>query len=134
MAKTVRILIADDCELLLDELAAQIGEEFEVVGKAHDGAELVAIAKDLEPDVVVTDIRMPGIDGIEATRRLMLSRPTSCIVLLSMHSDLSLVQKGLEAGACGYVLKIFAGDDLDTAIRAALDRRIFISPAIFANS
>jgi DNA-binding NarL/FixJ family response regulator len=108
---------------LLREL---VQESFDVVGQVGDGVALVEEADRLSPDVIVTDVGMPGLDGLEAARRILASHPSSRIVLITVHSNRALVEKALAAGVLGYVVKRVMGDALVPAIHAALrgDRRV----------
>jgi DNA-binding NarL/FixJ family response regulator len=127
-----RVLIADDEALVRGGLRmileAQTG--IEVVGEAGDGAEAVGLAKELAPDVVLMDIRMPGVDGLEATRRL-LADGGSCRVLMLTTFDLDeYVYEAMKAGASGFLLKTAPADDLIRAVRSAVAGDALLSPAI----
>jgi DNA-binding NarL/FixJ family response regulator len=115
------VLLADDhagnAALLRDLLEAA----YDVVGEVADGSKLLAEVERLAPDVVVTDISMPGLDGIEASRRILARNPATRVVLVTVHTDPALVERGLAAGALGYVVKRVAGDELVPAIQAALE-------------
>lgn len=102
----------------------------EVVGEASDGRETVRLAESVSPDVVVLDIAMPNLNGIEAARQITASRPEAAIVILSMHSDESYVIRALKAGARAYLLKDSAEGDLIAAIHAISEGKSFFSPAI----
>jgi RNA polymerase sigma factor (sigma-70 family) len=103
---------------------------FEVVGEAGDGREAVATAEELQPDVVVLDIAMPNLNGIEAARQIAEKLPRTSIVILSMHSDEGYVLRALKSGARAYLLKDSAEADLIAAIKAVSDGKAFFSPAI----
>lgn len=128
----VRILIADDHQILREGLAALLGKQpdFQVVAEAEDGRQAVRLAQELQPDLVVMDIGMPGLNGIEATRQILTGCPQTRIIALSMHSDKRFVTEMLKAGAAGYLLKYCASEELVTAIRTVLTRRIYLSPDI----
>jgi DNA-binding NarL/FixJ family response regulator len=115
-----RLLLADDHfetgELLRELLQAH----FEVVEVVHNGCALVDAVERLSPDVIVSDISMPGLDGIQATSAILRSNPAARVVLVTVHADSILVERGFSAGALGYVLKAAAGDDLIAAVEAAL--------------
>jgi len=119
-AVRARVLLADDHPGNTDLLCQLLQPEFEVVGRVRDGNALVAAAETLSPDVIVTDISMPGLDGITASRAILRRNPGARIVLVTVHRDRILMERGLAAGALGYVLKLTAGDDLLPAVRAAL--------------
>jgi len=104
--------------------------DFNVVAVVTDGVALVRVAGELAPDVVVTDIAMPGLDGIEAVCLIHERQPDVRFVLVSVHTDLTLIERGFAAGASGYVLKQMAGDDLVPAVHAVLDGERFVSRAI----
>jgi len=101
--------------------------DFDVIASVEDGDALVDAAERLSPDVIVTDIAMPGVDGIEAVTLIRRHNPNARIVLVTVHSELMLVEAGLAAGALGYVLKDSAGDELVAAIRSALGGRQYVS-------
>jgi two-component system nitrate/nitrite response regulator NarL len=101
-----------------------------VVGIARNGHEMIAASHQLQPDVIVTDIEMPEMSGIEAGREVLRTRPDVPIVLLTMHADRKLLEIALEAGFRGYVLKLNAGKELPLAIYEVMAGRIFISPAL----
>ncbi len=126
----MRVLLADDHEPLLREINELLAEDFEVVGIAHNGLEMVAAAYKLKPDVIVTDIQMPEMTGIEAGREVLKTCPEMPIVLLTMHADRKLLEIALETGFRGYVLKMHAAEELILAIKEVLDGRIFVSPAL----
>ena len=130
--KPIRILLADDHAVMRTglRLVLERQSDFEVVGEASDGREALAMAQKLSPDVVVTDIGMPNLNGIEATRQLAASSPQIAVVILSMHSDESYVLRALKAGAKAYLLKESAESDLITAIRAVSTGKAFFSPAV----
>ncbi len=107
---------------------------FEIVGEAQDGQGLVEAALKLEPYVIVTDISMPILNGIEAAKRLREAGSTSKIVFLTVILDGDFISTGLAAGALGYVVKARIGSDLEPAIREAVAGRIFISPALGSES
>jgi DNA-binding NarL/FixJ family response regulator len=122
-----RLLLADDHEEFLEEVRRLLAGEFELVGAAHDGAELIERAAKLNPDAIVTDFKMPKLTGIAAGRELVETGVCAAIVLLTMYRDPQLVRDALDAGIRGYVIKDRAGEDLIPAIRRALDGETFVS-------
>jgi DNA-binding NarL/FixJ family response regulator len=122
-----RLLLADDHEEFLEEVGRLLESDFELVGVARDGAELVERARLLSPDAVVTDFKMPGLTGILAGRKLVESHLCCAVVLLTMYRDPQLVHDALDAGIRGYVLKDRAGEDLIPAIQRALGGETFVS-------
>lgn len=128
----IRILLCDDHLLIRASLKSLIGEfpSIQVVGEAGDGREALEHAGKLQPHVVLMDIAMPGLNGLEATRRLVKDFPQVRVVMLSMHADESHVLQALRAGASGYVLKGSAPRELEMAIEAVARGEIFLSPAI----
>jgi len=130
--KPIRILLADDHTVMRRGLRALLERqaEFEVVAEASDGAEAVELAAAHKPDVVVMDIGMPMLNGIEAARRITDKYSGTAVVILSMHSDESYVLRTLKAGARGYLLKDSPESDLINAIRAVHQGKAFFSPVI----
>ena len=128
----IRIVLADDHIVMRNGLRLLLERQphFEVVGEAADGRETVEICERLKPDVVVLDIAMPNLNGIEAARQVSAKLPQTEIVILSMHADESYVLRALKAGARAYLLKDSAEGDLINAIRAVNQRKAFCSPAI----
>ncbi len=130
----IRILLADDHPVVRDGLRALLEREpdMTVVAEAADGVEAVRLAGDLSPDVVVMDLGMPGMNGIEATRRIAARNPHPAVVILSMHQDESYVLGALNAGAKGYLLKDSMRKEVIEAIRAAAQGRSFLTCKIGA--
>jgi Response regulator containing CheY-like receiver domain and AraC-type DNA-binding domain len=117
-----RILIAEDETIIRMDLRQMLeANGFEVVGEARDGVEAIAGRRELEPDVVLLDIRMPGVDGVECARRIYAERPVP-IVMVTAHGDRGLVERAPGAGAFGYLTKPFREADLIPAIRSAVIR------------
>ncbi len=131
MHKT-RVLLADDHRLMRSGLRLVIERhpEFSVVGEADDGRQAVAMAESLKPDVVVMDIGMPNLNGIEAAGQITEAHPGISVVMLSMHSDEGYVLRALKAGARAYLLKDSAEEDLTRAIESVRDGKSFFSPAV----
>jgi len=130
MAALKRILLADDHQIVLDGLRSLLAGQFELCGVAMDGHQLLERARQLQPDVIVADISMPLLNGIDAVRKLREEGVTAKVVFLTMHPDVSYLSRGMEAGASGYVLKHAASDELVTAIGAALRGETFVSPQL----
>ena len=130
--KTIRIVLADDHTVVRKGLRLLLESQpgFAVVADAADGREAVALAQQHAPDVVLLDIAMPGLNGIEAARQISSRLPQTAIVFLSMHSDEGYVLKALKSGARAYLLKDSAEYDLIAAIKAVSDGKAFFSPAI----
>src|ERR1039458_6836765 len=130
--KKIRILLADDHNIMRRGLRLLLERQpgFEVIGEAADGRQAVERAEAAKPDVVVLDIAMPNMSGIEAAQRISASLPQTAIVILSMHSDEGYVLRALKAGAKGYVLKDSAENDLIEAIKAVSSGKAFFSPEI----
>jgi DNA-binding NarL/FixJ family response regulator len=129
---TIRILLADDHKLIRGGLRLVIDQQpdLSVVGEADDGRQAVELAKSLKPKVVVMDIGMPNLNGIEAARQITAMHPDRAVIMLSMHSDEGYVLRALGAGARGYLLKDSATTDLVQAIRAVVEGKSFFSPAV----
>lgn len=127
-----RILIADDHRLFRDGLRTLLRqqEDMEVVGESFDGPAAVAAAAQHKPDIVLMDISMTGLNGIEATRKIVADDSAGGVIMLSMHSDQRFVTESLRAGARGYVLKDCAIDELIEAIRTVTRKQIFLSATI----
>ena len=130
--KNISILLADDHTVMRSGLRALLERQpdFRVVGEAADGREAVDLAESLCPDVVVADVAMPRLNGLDAAQQITSRRPAIAVVILSMHSDESYVLRALRAGARGYLLKDSAEADLISAIRAVHDGKAFFSPVI----
>jgi len=128
--KRARVLLADDHRLVAEGLKGLLADEFELVGIVEDGLALLAAAKKLRPDVIVADITMPRLNGIEALARLKKSNPDAKVVFLTMHQDASYARRALEAGAAAFVIKHSAPAELVAAIHAALKGKTFITPAL----
>jgi len=126
----IKLLIADDHEDMLNDIRELLESEFEVVAAVGDGQALISAAEKLQHDVIVTDISMPRLNGIEAARRILRSNPSSRIILMTVHNDAALVEQGLSAGALGYVLKLKADEELPMAIHNAVQYKSFISAGI----
>jgi DNA-binding NarL/FixJ family response regulator len=117
----IRVLLADDHGVIRDGLGRLISslEDIELVGTAADGVEAVALAAELAPDVVLMDLEMPRLDGIEATRQVLADHPRTAVLVLTSFSDRPRILGAIEAGACGYLLKDVAADEVAEGIRAA---------------
>ena len=128
--KRARILLADDHKIVAEGLHGLLEPEFEVVGIVEDGRALVAQAKALGPDVIVADITMPLLNGIEAVLQLKKAEVAAKVVFLTMHQDATYAARAFEIGASGFVLKHSAPSELVTAIREALAGRTYVTPLI----
>jgi two-component system response regulator NreC len=130
--KRIRVLLADDHQLMRSGIRLMLEREGDltVVGEASDGREAVALAKSLKPDVVIMDIGMANLNGIEAARQMTQERPELAVMMLSMHSDESYVLRALRAGARGYLLKDSAEPDLIKAVHVVAGGKSFFSPAV----
>jgi len=125
-----RILLADDHKIVTDGLKRVLESDFDIAGTVENGRELVTAVKSLHPDVIVVDISMPMLNGIEAVRQIRKEHEQIKVVFLTMHPDISYAVKAFEAGASGYVLKHSASDELVTAIREALKGRTYVTSLI----
>ena len=125
-----RVLLADDHRMVAEGLKSLLVEEFELVGIVEDGRALVKAARDLNPDVIVADISMPQLNGIDALTQLKQDNPHVRVVFLTMHRNAAYARRALKAGAMGFVLKHSAPAELVIAVRAALQGRTFIAPDV----
>jgi DNA-binding NarL/FixJ family response regulator len=124
------VLLADDHPVFLDKVASLLACKYEIVGRVGDGQALLEAAKRLQPDVLVIDISMPVLNGIEAARELTRSRSISKVVFLTVHDESDFVQAAFAAGATAYVIKSHMASDLIRAIQAALADHLFLSPPL----
>lgn len=128
--KRARVLLADDHKIVTEGLRSLLEPEFELAGVVEDGRAMVAVTKELNPDVVVADISMPLLNGIEAVRQLKKDGMRAKVIFLTMHPDVTYAIRAFEAGASGFVLKHSASSELLTAIREVLKGRTYITPMI----
>ncbi len=128
----IRVVLADDHRLFRDGLRTLLEQQprIEVVGEAADGTALLALVPKLRPDVVLMDVSMPGLNGLEAARRLHADHPAVAVVMLSMHADHRFVVEALRAGALGYVLKDCEVAELVEAVRCAARGEVHLAPAV----
>jgi DNA-binding NarL/FixJ family response regulator len=129
MSRT-RILVADDHVMLTDALVSFLSQECDVIGVARDGQAMVEMALQHHPDVIVVDIQMPLVNGIEAVRLVRQELPSAKVLVLSMHSDLSIVEEAFRAGASGYMLKTGGLDELLKAIRCTFSGGRYVTPLL----
>ena len=128
----MRILIADDHGIVREGLKSLIEQQpdMEVIGEAKDGNTAVQLTKELSPDVVIMDVSMPNLNGVEATKYIIQHKPDVKVILLSMHTDSHIVKESLKAGASGYVLKSYLFDELLNALKAVQANGYYLSPRI----
>jgi DNA-binding NarL/FixJ family response regulator len=127
-----RVLLADDHRIVAEGLKSLLAEDFELVGIVEDGRALVKAARELKPDVIVADISMPQLNGIDALALLKQDNPQVRVVFLTMHRDPAYARRALQDGALGFVLKHSAPAELVLAVHAALQGRTFIAPDLAA--
>jgi len=129
---SVKVILVDDHKIMLEGLRTIIGAHkgFEVIGEAGNGRDAIKMSQKLNPDVIVMDLSMPDLNGIEATGEIVSSNPYIKVIALSMHSDKRFVTRALKAGASGYVLKESASDELIQAIQSIMSGRMYLSPKI----
>ena len=119
----IRVLLADDHTLVAEGLKSLLKDPFDLVGVVHDGRALLDAAESLRPDVIVTDISMPLLNGLDAVRQIRASRPETRIIILTMHRDTHLAADAFRAGVSGYLLKISPSEELVKAIREVAQGR-----------
>jgi two-component system response regulator NreC len=131
----IRVLLADDHMIVRDGLRSLLGRDgdVEVIGEAQNGKAAVELTHELAPDVVIMDVGMPVMNGIEATEKIMHDKPNAKVIALSMHNDRRFVSSMLKAGASGYLLKDSAFDDLVSAIHAVFSGQVYLGPGISSN-
>ncbi len=129
---SIRILLADDHKITRQGLRSLLEkqQDMEVVAEADNGRNAVRLAGEIAPDVVIMDLTMPDLNGVEATRQIVADSPDVKIIALSMHSDSLFVTEMLKSGAAGYLLKDCAFEELAKAIRIVLDGKTYLSPSI----
>lgn len=126
-----RLLLADDHRMLRDSLRRSLEEHgFDVVGQAADGAEAVRLTQALVPDVVLMDVSMPVLDGVDATRQISRLTPAAQVIMLTMHADGDVLARAIQAGAVGYLVKDCSIDDVVATIRMAAGGESVLSPAL----
>jgi len=130
MKRRTRVMLADDHAIVAQGLATLLKDHFDLVGTVGNGDELIDAARKLRPDVIVADIAMPVLSGLEALRRLKAMRSEAKVIFLTMHADAQLATEAFRAGASGYVVKQSAGEELIAAIREALQGRTYLTPLI----
>ena len=125
------VLVADDHAIVKEGLVSLLKEhDFDVVGAVGDGHELIDAARRLRPDVIVTDLSMPGMSGLDVLTRLKSERIDSRVIVLTMHHDAALATRAMRLGASGFLLKLSAGEELLTAIAQVLDGRVYLTPTL----
>ena len=129
-AQRPRVLLADDHLLVAEALKSMLASEFDLVGVVQDGRAMLEAVERLRPDVVVADVTMPHLNGIDALLRLRQDGNQVPVVFVTMHKDVSFARRALEAGAAGFVLKHSASEELVTAIRAALEGGTYLTPLL----
>jgi DNA-binding NarL/FixJ family response regulator len=128
-----RVLLADDHAIIRDGLRRLLEDdhdEFEVVGESQDGISTVRMARELGPDIVLMDVTMPDLNGVEATRQIIAQTPRTRVIALSVHNDRQTVSEMLKAGAVGYLLKDCAYQELARAIRVVMQSQAYLSPEV----
>jgi DNA-binding NarL/FixJ family response regulator len=125
-----RILLADDHALIREGMHSILEADYDIVGEARDGRELVRAAVELRPDVIVADIAMPNLNGLEAMRQLQKEKLSAKVIFLTMHAGVDFAVQAFRLGASGYVLKVDASGELTRAIKEALAGRLYITPSI----
>jgi len=132
MSTPIRVLLVDDHQMLREGLRSLLAQQpgIEVVGEATDGREAVRLAEDLSPSVIVMDVSMPGLNGVEATRQVVANVPGAKVLALSVHADKRFVDRMLEAGAAGYLLKTAAFRELVTAISEVAAGQVYLGPRV----
>lgn len=126
----VRLVLADDHEDVLREIEALLKSEFEVLSSVTDGCALIDAARQWRPDVVISDIKMPGVSGIEACQRIARDGNCNASIIVTMHNEPQLVKDALRAGIRGYVLKVDAGEELVSAVHSVLRGSVYLSREI----
>lgn len=129
-AERPKLLLADDHRIVGEGIAQLLLSEYDVVALVGNGEELVRIALEQKTDVIVTDISMPGLNGVDALRQIKAVKPDVPMILLTMHEEPAMVQNALDAGVRGYVLKNAAGEDLLRAVKEVLNGRRYVSPTL----
>jgi DNA-binding NarL/FixJ family response regulator len=124
------VLLADDHTIVADGLVSLLKDSFDLVGAVKDGQQLVEAARRLRPDVIVTDISMPVLSGLEALRQLKAERMDVKVIFLTMHADAQPATEAVRAGASGFLLKQSAGEELLNAIQEVLQGRLYLTPAV----
>lgn len=131
---TIRLMLADDHRMLREGLSRSMSEHgFDVVGEARDGVEAVNMAYSLAPDVVLMDVSMPEMDGVEACRQVRAAVPDTKVVMLTMHADQEVLANAIRAGACGYLVKDCSTEEIADAVRMASNGDTALSPQLAAS-
>ena len=131
---TIRLMLADDHRMLREGLSRSMSEHgFDVVGEARDGVEAVNMACSLTPDVILMDVSMPEMDGVEACRQVRAAVPGTKIVMLTMHADQDVLANAIRAGACGYLVKDCSTEEIADAVRMASNGDTALSPQLAAS-
>ncbi len=131
---TIRLMLADDHRMLREGLSRSMSEHgFDVVGEARDGVEAVNMAYSLSPDVILMDVSMPEMDGVEACRQVRAAVPGTKVVMLTMHADQEVLANAIRAGACGYLVKDCSTEEIAGAVRMASNGDTALSPQLAAS-
>lgn len=131
---TIRLMLADDHRMLREGLRRSMTDQgFDIVGEARDGDEAINLAHDLLPDVILMDVTMPEVDGVEATRQIRQSLPDVRIVMLTMHADQEVLAAAIRAGASGYLVKDCSTEEIASAVRMAASGETALSPQLAAS-
>ncbi len=131
---TIRVLLADDHRMLREGLSRSLGQDgFDIVGEAENGEEAVRMAAELQPDVVLMDVSMPEMDGVEATRRIRGTGTATQVIMLTMHADKEVLVEAIRAGASGYLVKDCSTDEVADAVRMAVQGDTALSAQLAAS-
>jgi two-component system, NarL family, response regulator DegU len=134
MMTAIRLMLADDHRMLREGLSRSMREQgFDIVGEAGDGAEAVALALTVRPDVILMDVTMPEIDGVEACRQVRAQLPDTKVVMLTMHADQGVLTSAIRAGATGYLVKDCSTEEIASAVRMAAGGETALSPQLAAS-